>query len=144
MIATEPSAIHNTFVIDRSYPQPPARVYAAFAQPAQKRRWYAEGDHEIQEFEMDFRAGGSERFSYRFKEGHQLAGSEIKNETGYQDIAPEERIVLTTRMTLNGKVILVQLVTLEFLSSGEGTELTLTNQSTFMGWPGGAEMIQAG
>jgi uncharacterized protein YndB with AHSA1/START domain len=144
MIATEPSAIHNTFVIDRSYPQPPARVYAAFAQPAQKRRWYAEGDHEIQEFELDFRAGGSERFRYRFKEGHQLAGSEILNETGYQDIAPEERIVLTTRMTLNGKVILVQLVTLEFLSSGEGTELTLTNQGTFMDWPGGAEMIEAG
>jgi uncharacterized protein YndB with AHSA1/START domain len=144
MIATEPSAIHNTFVIDRSYPQPPARVYAAFAQPAQKRRWYAEGDHEIQEFELDFRAGGSERFRYRFKEGHQLAGSEILNETGYQDIAPDERIVLTTRMTLNGKVILVQLVTLEFLSSGEGTELTLTNQGTFMDWPGGAEMIEAG
>jgi uncharacterized protein YndB with AHSA1/START domain len=144
MIATESTAIHNTFVIDRSYPQPPARVYAAFAQPAQKRRWYAEGDHEIQEFEMDFRAGGSERFSYRFKEGHQLAGSEIRNETGYQDIAPEERIVMTTRMTLNGKVILVSLVTLEFLASGEGTELTLTNQGTFMAWPGGAEMIQAG
>lgn len=144
MIATEPSAVHNTFVIDRSYPQPPARVYAAFAQPTKKRRWYAEGDQEIQEFEMDFRPGGSERFRYTFKEGHQLAGSEINNVTGYQDIVPEERIVLTTRMTLNGKVILVSLVTLEFLASGEGTELTLTNQGTFMGWPGGAEMIQAG
>ena len=144
MIATEPTAVHNTFVIDRSYPQPPARVFAAFAQPAQKRRWYAESDHEIQEFEMDFRTGGSERFRYRFKEGHQLAGAEISNETGYQDIVPEERMVWTTRMTLNGKVILVSLVTLEFLSSGDGTELTLTNQGTFMEWPGGAAMIEAG
>lgn len=141
---TQQTVVHNTFAIERSYPQPPDRVYAAFAQPARKRRWYAEGDHEIQEFEMDFRAGGSERFRYRFKEGHPLAGSEITNETGYQDIVPEKRIVMTSRMSLSGKVILVSLVTLEFLSSGEGTELTLTNQGTFIDWPGGAEMIEAG
>ena len=144
MMTTEQTIVHSTFVIERRYPQPPDRVYAAFAQPARKRRWYAEGDHEIQEFEMDFRAGGSERFRYRFKEGHPLAGSEITNETGYQDIVPEKRIVLTSRMLLSGKVILVSLLTLEFLSSGEGTELTLTNQGTFIEWPGGAEMIEGG
>lgn len=144
MITTEPSTIHNTFVIERSYPQPPQRVYAAFAQPARKRRWYAEGDHEIQEFEMDFRVGGRERFRYRFKEGHPIAGAEITNETGYQDIVPEKRIVTATKMSLNGKVILVSLVTAEFLPSGTGTELTLTNQGAFFDWPDGASMIEAG
>ena len=140
----EPSVTHSTFAVERSYPQPPDRVFAAFAQPARKRRWYAEGDHEIQEFEMEFRVGGSERFRYRFKEGHPIAGSEITNESAYQDIVPEKRIVITSKMSLNGKAISIALVTLEFLSSGAGTDLVLTNQGTFVDWPEGAQMIEQG
>ena len=140
----EPSLTHSTFAVERSYPQPPDRVFAAFAQPARKRRWYAEGDHEIQEFEMEFRVGGSERFRYRFMEGHPIAGSEITNESAYQDIVPEKRIVITSKMSLNGKAISIALVTLEFLSSGAGTDLVLTNQGTFVDWPEGAQMIEQG
>jgi uncharacterized protein YndB with AHSA1/START domain len=141
---TDPSVVHSTFVIERNYPQPPERVYAAFAQPARKRRWYVEGDHEIQEFEMEFRVGGSERFRYRFKEGHPIAGSEIANESIYQDIVPEKRIVITAKMSLNSKPIEITVLTLEFLCSKTGTDLVLTNQGTFLDWPGGAAMIEQG
>ena len=144
MIASEPSTIHNTFVIERNYPQPPDRVYAAFAQPARKRRWYAEGEAEIQEFEMEFRVGGSERFRYRFKEGHPIAGSEISNESIYHDIVPEKRIVMASKMSLNGKPIVVMLATFEFLNAGAGTDLVLTHQGAFIEWPDGAPMIEAG
>ena len=144
MTATETNIVHNTFTIERNYPQAPDRVFAAFAQPARKRRWYAEGDHEIQEFEMEFRVGGSERLHYRFKEGHPIAGSEINNVSVYQDIVPEQRIVITAKMTLNGKPIQVALVTLEFLPAGTGTDLVLTNQGTFIDWPGGDKMIEQG
>ena len=138
------STVHSTFVLERSYPQPPDRVFAAFAQPARKRRWYAEGDHEIQEFEMQFRVGGTERFRYRFKEGHPIAGSEIVNEGIYQDIAEEKRIVLASKMTLNGKPIVVMLATFEFLPAGTGTDFILTLQGAFLEWPDGPGMLEAG
>ena len=41
----ERSVIHHTFVIERSYAAQPERVFAAFADPAKKRRWFAEGEH---------------------------------------------------------------------------------------------------
>jgi uncharacterized protein YndB with AHSA1/START domain len=144
MTATEPTAIHNTFVIERNFPQRLARVFSAFAQPALKRRWYAEGDHDIQEFQMDFRLGGVERFRYRFKQGHPIAGSEIANESVYQDIVEEKRIVMTSKMSLNGKPIVVMLATFEFLPAENGTDLILTHQGTYIDWPDGVKMIEMG
>lgn len=141
---SEANTIHSTFVIERNYPQNPDRVYAAFAEPARKRRWYAEGDHEIQEFEMEFRVGGGERFRYRFKEGHPIAGSEIANESTYQDIVPGRHIVLSSKMSLNGKPVVVMLATFEFESEGSGTKLILTHQGAYLDWPGGAAMIEGG
>ncbi len=144
MTATDSETIHSTFVIERNFPQRPSRVFSAFAQPALKRRWYAEGDHEIQDFHMDFRLGGSEQFRYRFKEGHPIAGSEIANESTYQDILEEKRIVMTTRMSLNGKPIVVMLATFEFVPAEQGTDVILTHQGTYIDWPDGVKMIEAG
>ncbi len=142
-MANQP-VLHSTFVVERNYPQPPDRVFAAFAQPSRKRRWYAEGDHEIQEFEMEFRVGGSERFRYRFKEGHPIAGSEIANESIYQDIVAEKYIVMASKMSLNEKPIVVTLTTLEFLPAATGTDFMLTNQGAFLDWSEGPQMLEAG
>ena len=45
------SVVHSTFSIERTYPSPPARVFAAFSNQETKRRWFAEGEGwEVDEF----------------------------------------------------------------------------------------------
>src|ERR1700759_1961812 len=49
---------HATFPLERSYPVPPAQVFAAWADPAAKASWFTPGPgfgHEL-----DFRIGGRE------------------------------------------------------------------------------------
>src|SRR5580658_8601504 len=107
----EQSVIHNTFVIERSFPQSPERVFAAFADPAKKRRWFAEGQkHDVEEFEMDFRVGGTERHRYRFKDGTPFPGVELKNDWIYQEIVPNRLVVSANAMDLGGKRISASLV----------------------------------
>src|SRR5580704_1801331 len=115
----EQSVIHNTFVIERNYPKSPECVFAAFADAAKKRRWFAERDnHETGEFEMDFRVGGSEVTRSRLGAETPFPGVALTNEASYQDIIPNRRIVTASTMTLGDKRISASLVTFEFLRSG--------------------------
>ena len=141
----EQSVIHSTFVIERSYPKPPERVFSAFADAAKKRRWFAEGEsHEVEEFEMDFRVGGAERARYRFKEGTPFPGVALTNEGSYQDIVPNRRVVTASTMTLGDRRISASLVTVEFLPTDEGTDLICTHQGAFFEGADGPQMREAG
>jgi uncharacterized protein YndB with AHSA1/START domain len=93
---------------------------------------------------MDFRLGGTERLRYRMSEGTPIAGMYITNEGRFQDIAPNQRIVSASTMDLNDKRISASLVTFEFLQSETGTDLICTHQGTFIEWPDGPKMIEAG
>ena len=139
------SAIHNTFVIERSYPKPPETLFAAFADPAKKRRWFGDGEHhEVEEFEMDFRAGGAEQFRYRFKEGTPFPGVALTSEGSYLDIVPNRRIVTASAMAIGGKRISASLVTIELLPTAQGTDLICTNQGTYFEGADGPKMREAG
>ncbi len=122
-----PSIVHSTFVIERTYPARAARVFAAFSDPATKRRWFAEGEGwQIDDFIADFRVGGRETSRFRFKDG-----PEVANATVYQDIVPDKRIVFVYAMTVAGKRVSASLASVELFTSGNGTRLVYIEQGQF-------------
>jgi len=141
----QPKAVHSTFVVERSFPKPPATVFAAFSDPVKMRRWYGEGDgHSVEEFSSDFRVGGAQTLRYRLKEGTPVAGMTIDNVGRFQEIQPNQRIVTASTMDLSGKRILASQVTVELLPNGDGTDLILTHQGAFFESGLTPEMLEAG
>jgi len=137
---------HSTYTIERNYPVSPNRVFAAFADPAKKRRWFAEGENtELKTFEMDFQVGGRERRSFAFKgKGTPMEGVVFTNETTYQDIVPNSRIVLAYTMAVNDKRISASLSSFELVPSENGTKLIYTEQAAFFEGADGPQMREAG
>jgi uncharacterized protein YndB with AHSA1/START domain len=138
------SVTHNTFVLERTYPAAPQRVYDAIANPAKKRGWFVEGEgHDVEHFEMDFRPGGSERIRYRFLKGP-LQSAVLSNDAKYEDIVPNRRVVISSTMSIDDRRISASLVTFELLPDENGTLLILTNQGVYFEGADGPEMRQAG
>ena len=137
--------VHDTFVIQRSYPVSPQRAFKAFADPAQKRRWFAEAkSHDTDLFEMDFRVGGADRQRYRMTAATPFPGVILANDGTYQDIVPDRRIVLASTMTLGERRISSSLVTFEFAPSATGVDIRCTHQAAFYEGADGPEMRKDG
>jgi uncharacterized protein YndB with AHSA1/START domain len=125
---TERSVTHATFVIERTYATSPARVFAAWATPAAKARWFVGPDEwETSDHKLDFRIGGRESVS-----GGPPGGPVHAFNAMYQDIVPNERIISTYDMHLNETRISVSLATVEFKPAGAGTRLIYTEQGAFL------------
>jgi len=130
---TQQSVIHATAIVEKSYPKSVDLVFAAFAEPAKKRRWYADrSGNTVETFEMDFRPGGSETLAYRLGPNAPFPGALIANREIFQDIVPNQRIVLTYAMYLDKTRISVSLGTTEFKPAGQGTRLVYTEQAVYL------------
>jgi uncharacterized protein YndB with AHSA1/START domain len=119
---------HATFVIERKYSQAPAQVFAAWAEPEAKARWFTGPSQSRSEgYVLDFRVGGREHLEVTppGREAHRF-------DCVYQDIVPSERIVYSYDMHIGAARISVSLATIEFKASGSGTQLVFTEQAVFL------------
>lgn len=125
---TERSTKHSTIVIERSYDAAPSRVFAAWSDPKALLRWGSPGERWDVAYErFDFRPGGSDVSRFGPKDGPVFV-----NETIYQDIVRNVRIVSSGNMTSGGKRLFAGLLTVEFIPAGKACRLVLTEQGVFL------------
>lgn len=138
----EPTTVHSTFVIEKAYRQRPEVVFAAFAQPETKRRWYADGVVDL--YENDFRVGGRERVHTRMPEGSPFPGAPMLHEGFYTDIVANRRIVIASWMAMGDHRFSASQTTFEFLQTKDGATLVCTHQGAFFENSDGPEMREHG
>ncbi len=108
---------HETFTIERVYPNCPAHVWAAWSIREKKAAWLG-----ATSMVMDFRQGGQELSSFRDARGEHV------NDGRYFEISEGKRIVLAYSMAVNGRVHTVSLATVSFSEEGGGTRLRYSEQ----------------
>lgn len=129
---TDRTQTHATFVLEREYPVPVDRVWAAFADPEIKRKWFGSDEFVYVERSDDFRVGGVAIDDGRHGEGGPLS----QFRATYTDITPNERIVYTYDMWLDGVHASTSITTIVFEptddGAGPGTQLTFTEQGVHL------------
>lgn len=118
---------HATFVIERDLPHPPSKVFAAYADPKKKAKWFGGPPEWNGVHEMDFRVGGKE-----ISRGGPPGGVVHKMSGAYWDIVENQRIVMSYQMHLDATRISVSLGTTEIKPSGAGSKLIYTEQGAYL------------
>lgn len=122
---------------------PPAKVFAAWTDPAQITQWMGPGDVVCLHAQADVRTGGGYRIVMRSPGGEEHDVSGV-----YREVVPDAKLVFSWawRSTPERE----SLVTVALRPDGEATELTLTHEQFFdeaardrhrEGWSGGLDKL---
>ncbi|WP_136518694.1 SRPBCC domain-containing protein [Cellulomonas telluris] len=134
------SVAHSTFVIERTFDAPVARVWQAFADPEQKHAWFGTSDDwTTTEDTDDFRVGGT-----AVSEGEFHGGPVSRYVATYTDVVEHERFVLTYDMWLDGAHISTSVATYELAADGDRTHLRYTEQGVHLDGHDSAEQREEG
>ena len=125
---TARSVVHASFTIIRNWPHAPSRVFQAFADEGAKMKWFG-GPPGWEQYKKvwDFREGGVEHLS-----GKHASGTVSAFDCTYQDIVPNERIVYSYVMHLEGRKISVSQACIELKEEAGGTKLVLTEYGDYL------------
>ncbi len=133
-------ATHATIILKRKFAVPPERVFAAFADPAKKRKWFAEGEGaRIESYELDFRVGGKEITRMQFSDFPACT-----NDTYFLVIVPNHRIVIAYTMSMNNHAFSSSQATFELVPAEDGTTLVFTEQAAFFEKSDGPKLREEG
>jgi uncharacterized protein YndB with AHSA1/START domain len=118
---------HASFSLERKLNAPVSRVWTAFSDYDNKKKWFVGPEDWTQgESSLDFREGGTETDT-----GGPVGGFVSSMKAIYHNIVENERIVYSYEMSLDGEPMSVSLSTIEMEADGEGTRLTLTEQGAY-------------
>ncbi len=124
--------VHATFRLEKSYPHSVAKVFAAFADPALKAKWYSRTPGTADAgLDMDFRVGGQEHMRTTMGDKTPFPGAILSADGLYLDIIPDSRIVIGSNMAMNGTPFSGSLICFEFEADGDATRLIVTHDGAF-------------
>jgi len=123
MTSTHP-AEHATFTLERHYDVPPEVVFAAWADPATKARWFASPGAE---HSLDLRVGGIE-----VTRGGPDPDVPFVFTSTYQEVQPGARLVYSSTLAHAGRVATVSITSVEITDNGTGSTLVLTEHGIFL------------
>jgi uncharacterized protein YndB with AHSA1/START domain len=129
MTLAERSQIHHDFALERVFPVPVERVWAAFADKEAKRLWFAAENEGLSmtAYDEDFRVGG-----HGMNEGSFHGGPPHTFRSTYTDIVEHERIVYTYDMWIGDDHISTSITTIVLEPTDGGTRLTFTEQGVHL------------
>ena len=121
---------HGTFSIERTYPVTAHELFAAWATYDAKDAWFASMQDFLavkESYSLDFRVGGAE-----ILEGRLASGRHFRYAATHQDIVPDERIIQSYDVLIDGRRISVSVMTAEIVPAATGTTLVITEQGAFL------------
>lgn len=120
------SIAHGSFTIERTYRHPVSKVFAAWSNPEFKRQWFGSPDPQKPNNVFEFREGGREY------NAEKMGDTDFVFDVSYRDIVPDNRIVYTYEMHMNGRRISVSVATIAFTATNGGTRLVLREDGAFL------------
>jgi len=139
------TVVHASFRIEKTYPHPVAKVFAAFADGSIKRRWLnPQAPQNGAAYENDFRVGGLEHSRSIMGDDTPFPGAVLSSQALYLDIVDNQRIVTGSNMMMNGTPFSGSLLTFEFETYGGGTRLICTHAGAYFENSDGPAMREHG
>jgi uncharacterized protein YndB with AHSA1/START domain len=122
-MASPKPGTETTLSLRRTFKAPRERVFRAWTDPDELRKWWGPEGYVTPSAEVDLRVGGKYRLGMR-----KLPDGDIFYLSGiYREVRPPERLVYTWRWEAKPELG-ETLVTVEFREVGDSTEVILTHE----------------
>lgn len=89
-LVTEPGA--EPIIVEGWFNAPPARVFQAWTEPEEIKKWFGQQPYALASAEIDLRLGGAWRFTFP-----PMNATTFGFEGAYEEIAPERKLAFTWR-----------------------------------------------
>ncbi len=144
-MATLDAKAETTLQLTRTFAAPREKVFRAWTDPEEVKKWFHPPGYETPSAEIDLRVGGKYRLGMR-----KLPDGEVFYLSGtYREVRRPERLVYTWQWEAEPELG-ATLVTVEFHDRGGSTEIVLTHelfptekarQEHEQGWSGGLDNL---
>ena len=142
--AAAPAPVKPSLTLKRRLNAAPAKVYAAWTDPAKIAQWFGPDAGKVERAETDLRVGGRYTVVFFTEDGEEHHVSGV-----YREVVPDEKLVFT--WTWRSTPERESLVTVQIKPDGAGSLLTLIHEQFFdeaardrhqYGWTGSLNKLE--